>query len=149
MSPPTKIIERKILPWKGRKFLWVCDNGETYSTTDLAAIMGITMAWLIKCADRYGPTNPILWTLQKKKRKNRVLTCEAHEIVMHKGQKVWVDEVYSRGFEARTRRGREVPGERAFLIVCRILPDRLKPEDGQILKNNPFLIDDNWTHLEA
>jgi hypothetical protein len=129
-----------------RTFFWVCDNGETYETSQLAGIIGISHQALLQRTAKHGPLSPELFRKAKKRWAGRVLTCDVGEIVIHKGKKVWVSEVYCRGFEDRECQGTIIPGERAYLIVCRILPDRLNPEGGQILKNSPFLIADDWVH---
>jgi len=72
----------------------------------------------------------------------KILTCEVGDIVIHKGEKVWVSEVVHKGKEDKiNKKGKPVKGERDCITVCTIMID-----NGQILKRSPRYIDADWSH---
>lgn len=139
---PTSVISRRRTTGKGTGFLWLCDNKKEYTSEEIARIAGKTKQAIIQHSLRHGYIGSGLFQNKKRKCSDPVYTCEAGDVVIHKGQKVWVESIFARGREARNHNG----GVRAWVVVCRILPDRLHPEGGQILKNSSFLIEDNWRH---
>ncbi len=77
-------------------------------------------------------------------KKNRILSCQKGDIVLHNGRKVWVSQVISQGTEDSVdKHGRKKAGERAYICVCRIMED-----NGQILYRSPRCIDQMWTHIK-